>query len=128
MKRSTLLIIALACHLLACVLFLFANDLGLFLYKQLQGAADTRGYAPGAVTRLALLHVVVANLLMALTPKRALKIGIALLMCGSLAWMLLPHYPLRASFYCGLLLALSLGAMMASSWIGQWHHNSRSPD
>lgn len=117
MNRSSLLIITQACHMLACALFVLANDLGIALYKQLQGGVDARGYAPGAVTRLALLHVVVANVFMALTPWRALKIGITVLASCSLAWLLLPYNPLRASFYCGLLLALSLSAMMAATLI-----------
>lgn len=54
MQRSTLLFIAIA---IACVLFLLGRPLG----KHRQGATESRGYAPGAVTRLALLHTVVAN-------------------------------------------------------------------
>lgn len=118
MKRSTLLFIALGCHLLV-------NDLGLFLYKQLRGATDSRGYAPGAITRLALLPIVVANLCMAFAPRRALKIGIAALACGSLAW-LLPYHPLRAAFYCEVLLALSLDAMTTATWIEQWQDRLRT--
>lgn len=126
MKHSTLLFIALGCHLLACVLFLLVNDLGLSLYQQLQSATDSRGYAPGAVTSLTLLHVVVANLCMAFAPGRALKIGVAALACGSLAWLLLPYHPLRAAFYCGVLLALSLGAMMTATWLGRWQDRRRT--
>lgn len=125
MKRSTVLIITLACHLLACALFVLANDLGIALYKQLQGGIEARGYAPGAVTRLALLHVVVANLFMAFVPWRTLKVGIAVLASASLAWLLLPYHPLRAMFYCGLLLALSLGALMAATLIEQWQTKRR---
>ena len=112
-------------YLLACVLFVLANDLGISLYKQLQGGIDARGYAPGAATRLALLHFVVTNVFMAFAPWRTLKIGIAVLACCSLAWLLLPYHPLRASFYCGLLLALSLGAMMAAILIERWQGNRR---
>ncbi|MCP8463994.1 hypothetical protein NK553_08560 [Pseudomonas sp. ZM23] len=119
MKRSTLLFIALGCHLLV-------NDLGLFLYKQLRGATDSRGYAPGAITRPALLPIVVANLCMAFASRRALKIGVAALACGSLAWLLLPYHPLRAAFYCGVLLALSLGAMMTATWLGRWQDRRRT--
>lgn len=64
------------------------------------------------------MHLVVANLCMAFTPWRALKVAPALLAGCSLA-RLPPYHPLRAAFYCGLLIALSLIAMGSATAIGQ---------
>ncbi|WP_165677127.1 hypothetical protein [Metapseudomonas otitidis] len=117
MKKSKINIKTIAHHLFSCTLFVFINELYLSLCKQFQTSFDAREYVPGAVTRLALLHMTISCFLMAVTPWRVIKVGIALLTSVSLAWLLLPYHPLRALFYCGLLLALSICAMAAESLI-----------
>ncbi|WP_165672483.1 hypothetical protein [Metapseudomonas otitidis] len=117
MKKSKINIKTIAHHLFSCTLFVFINELHLSLCKQFQTSFDAREYVPGAVTRLALLHMAISCFLMAVTPWRVIKVGIALLTSVSLAWLLLPYHPLRALFYCGLLLALSICAMAAESLI-----------
>lgn len=117
MKKSKPNANALVYHFFSCALFIFIYELYLSLCKQFQISFDARGYAPGAVTRLALLHMVISCFLMAVTPWRVIKVGIALLTSVSLAWLLLPYHSLRALFYCGLLLALSICAMAAESLI-----------
>lgn len=126
MKRTIALIAVLCRHLLSCVPFALANDIGLSLCRQWQRGVDTEGYASGAVSRVALLHFLAENLCMAFAPWRALKLAIALFAVCSLTWTLLPPHPLRASFHIGLLVAISLLAMVAATAIGR-RLNSRYP-
>lgn len=117
MKKIKPITLTLLIYLIACFLFALINDIYLSIYKHFQISFDSRGYAPGAVTRLAFLHMFISCFLMAATPWRVIKVGIALLTSFSLAWLLLPYHPLRALFYCGLLMALSICAMAAESLI-----------
>lgn len=99
MNYFTASAINVAVHAGFCFAFVIANDCGLTLYKQFFGEAASRGYAPGAVTRLALMVFVIASLTMALAPWKPVKAGIAMAATLFIGFFLLSEHPLRALFY-----------------------------
>lgn len=115
MNYVTASAINVAVHTGFCVAFVIANDGGLTLYKHFFGEAASRGYAPGAVTRLALLLFVIASLAMALAPWKFVKAGIATAATLFIGLFLVSEHPLRALFYCLLTGVLSAVALMLAA-------------
>lgn len=114
-----LLLTACLCHLTPCVAFVMVNDVGLSIHQNLLTDTGSRGIAPGAVTRLALLQFVISGALIALVPAHRLKLAVIAVAMAVLAWCLLPLYPIRTIFYCTLSGVLTAAAVMATRWSAQ---------
>lgn len=87
-------------HGLGLVALIIINEIVLKTYLVWHGDFDSRGVAPGAVTRLVLLLFTAINLAIACTPIKSMKIGGCASFILLTAWMLLPIHPLRTIFYC----------------------------
>lgn len=87
-------------HGLGLLGLIITNEIALKIYLAWNGDFDSRGIAPGAVTRLVLLLFTVLNLTIAITPIKSIKLGGCAAFIVLTAWILLPSHPLRTIFYC----------------------------
>ncbi len=115
----------LCIHGLGLVLLLIFNDIAIYLYQEWFGGFDSRGIAPGAVTRLVILLFVITNLVIALAPIKWIKILLGVSFVFATAWFLLPNHPLRAIFYCITGGSLSFASIFAASWLNNVISKSR---
>lgn len=118
--------INLCIHGLGLVLLLILNDIAIHLYLEWHGGFDSRGIAPGAVTRLIILLFAITNLAIALAPVKWIKILLGVFFIFATAWFLLPSHPLRAVFYCITGGALSFASIFSASWVNTVISRSRN--
>lgn len=93
-------IVNILIHGFGLIALVTLNDITLHFYRSWIGDFWSRGIAPGMVIRLVLLIFCITNLLIAFTPNRSIKIGLAVAFILVTAWFLLPAHPLRALLYC----------------------------
>jgi len=104
-------------HIAACILLVALNDLAMYAYKEIYGAFGSRGVGPGLVTRFVLFLAVSINIIIALIPKKSIKLlGVAVFVLST-AYFLLPQYPLRTIFYCLTGGFLTTSAIYIANWI-----------
>lgn len=118
--------INLCVHGLGLVLLLIFNDIAIYLYLKWFGGFDSRGIAPGAVTRLVILLFVISNLAIALAPIKWIKTLFGVSFIFATAWFLLPSHPLRGVFYCVTGGSLSFASIFAASWLNKVISRSRN--
>lgn len=112
-------IVNILIHSLGLAALIAFNDIALHFYLSWIGDFGSRGIAPGMVIRLVLLIFCITNLLIAITPNRLIKIGLAATFILTTAWFLLPAHPLRTLFYCTSGGAITLLSIYLSSQANQ---------
>ncbi|EUB83689.1 hypothetical protein [Pseudomonas sp. GM30] len=98
-------------HFFACVIYVVVNYYGVSLYKFLFGGLTSRGASIGIAMYMVFYLFVFVNLVVAVIPKRMVKVSIVFLMVALILVYLLPLYPVRAAAYSVLTGGLTILAI-----------------
>lgn len=100
-------------HFFACVIYVVVNYYGVSLYKVLFGGLTSRGASIGIAMYMVFYLFIFVNLVVAVIPKRMVKVSIVFLMVALILVYLLPLYPVRAAAYS----ALTGGLTILAIWL-----------
>lgn len=95
----------------ACVIYVVVNYYGVSLYKVLFGGLTSRGASIGIAMYMVFYLFIFVNLVVAVIPKRMVKVSIVFLMVALILVYLLPLYPVRAAAYSVLTGGLTILAI-----------------
>jgi len=98
-------------HFFACVIYVVVNYYGVSLYKFLFGGLTSRGASIGIAMYMVFYLFIFVNLVVAVIPKRMVKVSIVFLMVALILVYLLPLYPVRAAAYSVLTGGLTILAI-----------------
>ncbi len=98
-------------HFFACVIYVVVNYYGVSLYKVLFGGLTSRGASIGIAMYMVFYLFILVNLVVAVIPKRMVKVSIVFLMVALILVYLLPLYPVRAAAYSVLTGGLTILAI-----------------
>lgn len=98
-------------HFFACVMYVVVNYYGVSLYKFLFGGLTSRGASIGIAMYMVFYLFIFVNLVVAVIPKRMVKVSIVFLMVALILVYLLPLYPVRAAAYSVLTGGLTILAI-----------------
>ncbi|MGU9853561.1 hypothetical protein ACU680_22535 [Pseudomonas koreensis] len=98
-------------HFFACVIYVVVNYYGVSLYKFLFGGLTSRGASIGIAMYMVFYLFVFVNLVVAVIPRRMVKVSIVFLMVALILVYLLPLYPVRAAAYSVLTGGLTILAI-----------------
>lgn len=98
-------------HFFACVMYVVVNYYGVSLYKFLFGGLTSRGASIGIAMYMVFYLFIFVNLVVAVIPRRMVKVSIVFLMVALISVYLLPLYPVRAAAYSVLTSGLTILAI-----------------
>ncbi|NHW98301.1 MULTISPECIES: hypothetical protein [Pseudomonas] len=98
-------------HFFACVMYVVVNYYGVSLYKFLFGGLTSRGASIGIAMYMVFYLFIFVNLVVAVIPRRMVKVSIVFLMVALILVYLLPLYPVRAAAYSVLTGGLTILAI-----------------
>lgn len=98
-------------HFFACVIYVVVNYYGVSLYKFLFGGLTSRGASIGIAMYMVFYLFIFVNLVVAVIPRRMVKVSIVFLMVALILVYLLPLYPVRAAAYSVLTGGLTILAI-----------------
>jgi hypothetical protein len=110
-KMMVRLAAGLLVHFFACVMYVVVNYYGVSLYKFLFGGLTSRGASIGIAMYMVFYLFIFVNLVVAVIPRRMVKVSIVFLMVALILVYLLPLYPVRAAAYSVLTGGLTILAI-----------------
>jgi hypothetical protein len=110
-KMMVRLAAGLLVHFFACVMYVVVNYYGVSLYKFLFGGLTSRGASIGIAMYMVFYLFIFVNLVVAVIPRRMVKVSIVFLMVALILVYLLPLYPVRAAAYSVLTSGLTILAI-----------------